>query len=147
MFIKLTFMWLSALFLQVELYFPNQNHLGTLKMTTDDTYLESCGRLVPALKRVGEAWVNHLSERRLYVSIAASISSSWIPTDTLINICCGLSATKNKRSFKWWDMSEKLNWDTYLSQKRTPEDNLKNFLPISTSNYSKAKPKVKNVSV
>lgn len=104
MFIKLMFMWLTASFLQVKVYLPNQNHFRTLKMTSDETYLESCGRLVPALNRVGEAWVNHFSERRLYVSIAASISSSWIPTDTLINICCGLSATKNKRSFKWWDV-------------------------------------------
>jgi len=36
-----------------------------LKVTIGDIYLESCGRLVPALKRVGEAWVNHFSERRL----------------------------------------------------------------------------------
>ncbi len=29
------------------------------------SYLESCGRLVPALKSVGEAWVNHFSDSRL----------------------------------------------------------------------------------
>lgn len=28
-------------------------------------HLDSCGLLVPALNRVGEAWVNHFSDSRL----------------------------------------------------------------------------------
>lgn len=28
-------------------------------------YLDSCGLLVPALNRVGEAWVNHFSDSKL----------------------------------------------------------------------------------
>lgn len=30
-------------------------------------YLDSCGRHVPALNSVGEAWVNHFSDNKLYV--------------------------------------------------------------------------------
>lgn len=56
-------------------------------------YLDSWGLVVPALNRVGEAWVNHFSESRLYVSTAASMSPLWIPTATLISMCWGLSAT------------------------------------------------------
>lgn len=32
---------------------------------------ESCGRGVPALNSVGEAWVNHRCDSRWYVSTAA----------------------------------------------------------------------------
>ena len=98
--------------------FPSQDPFRTLKAMIDGTYLESCGRLVPALKRVGEAWVNHFSERRLYVSIAASISSLWIPTDTLINICCGLSATKNKGNFHMMGYIRTTRLRHVLSQKK-----------------------------
>lgn len=59
------------------------------------TYLDSWGLLVPALKSVGEAWVNHFSDSRLYVSMAASMSVLWIPTDTRINMCWGRSATEH----------------------------------------------------
>ena len=55
---------------------------------------ESCGRGVPALKRVGDACVNHLCDRRWYVSMAASMFSLWIPTETLMSICWGLSTTR-----------------------------------------------------
>ena len=55
---------------------------------------ESCGWQVPALKRVGEAWVNHFSERRLYVSKMEGMSFPWIPIDTRISMCCGRSATR-----------------------------------------------------
>ena len=56
-------------------------------------YLDSWGLLVPALNRVGEAWVNHFSDSRLYVSMAESMSLLWTPTATLISMCWGLSAT------------------------------------------------------
>ena len=54
---------------------------------------ESCGRGVPALKSVGEACVNQRSESMWYVSIAASMSCLWIPTDTRMSMCWGRSAT------------------------------------------------------
>jgi hypothetical protein len=54
---------------------------------------DSCGRGVPALKSVGEACVKYFSDRKLYVSIAASMSVPWMPTDTRISMCCGRSAT------------------------------------------------------
>lgn len=35
------------------------------KKKKESPYLDSCGLLVPALNRVGEAWVNHLSDSKL----------------------------------------------------------------------------------
>ena len=51
-----------------------------------------CGAGVPALNIVGVACVNHFSDIRWYVSIAASMSALWMPSDTRISICCGRSA-------------------------------------------------------
>lgn len=53
---------------------------------------ESCGVGVPALKRVGEACVKSLRLMRSYVSMAASMSSPWMPTDTRMSMCDGRSA-------------------------------------------------------
>ena len=36
---------------------------------------DNCGLGVPALNKVGVAWINHFSDIKLYVSIAALISS------------------------------------------------------------------------
>ena len=33
------------------------------------TYLDNCGLIVPALKRVGDACVNHFSDNKLYVCV------------------------------------------------------------------------------
>ena len=58
-----------------------------------------CGAGVPALNIVGVACVNHFSDIRWYVSIAASMSLLWMPSDTRISICCGRSAgTPSSRS-------------------------------------------------
>ena len=51
-----------------------------------------CGEGVPALNIVGVACVNHFCDMRLYVSMAESISVLWMPIDTRISICCGLSS-------------------------------------------------------
>ena len=52
-----------------------------------------CGVGVPALNIVGDAWVNHFSAIRLYVSIAASMSRLWMPSATRMSMCCGRSTT------------------------------------------------------
>ena len=53
--------------------------------------LLSCGVGVPALYSVGEACVIILADSMRYVSIARSRSSSWMPSATRINMCCGRS--------------------------------------------------------
>jgi len=55
---------------------------------------DSCGRGVPALKRVGEAWVNQRSLSSVYVLTAASASPVWMPHATRISMCCGRSITR-----------------------------------------------------
>lgn len=55
---------------------------------------DSCGRGVPALNSVGEAWVNQRSERRWYVWMADTRSSLWMPTATLMSMCWGRSTTE-----------------------------------------------------
>ena len=54
---------------------------------------ESCGRGVAALNMVGEACVKSFSDIMLYVSMASSMSSPWMPTATRISMCCGRSTT------------------------------------------------------
>ena len=51
------------------------------------------GKGVPALKSVGVACVNHFWLSSWYVSRTRAMSLPWMPTDTRINICCGLSAS------------------------------------------------------
>ena len=72
---------------------PSKEKLRLVKCLARTAHLESCGRRVAALNRVGEACVNHFSESRLYVSITDSMSSPWMPTETRISMCCGRSTT------------------------------------------------------
>ena len=55
---------------------------------------DSWGRGVPALNRVGLACVNQRWLMRWYVSMAASMSSLWMPTATRMSMCCGRSTTR-----------------------------------------------------
>ena len=63
---------------------------------------------MPALNRVGVAWVNQPSLIMLYVSITLSMSSLWMPTATRINICWGRSAIWPS-IFKRYERSRVLN--------------------------------------
>lgn len=52
-----------------------------------------CGLGVPALNSVGVACVNSRWDMRSYVSMTLSMLSLWMPTDTRMIMCCGLSTT------------------------------------------------------
>ena len=54
--------------------------------------LDIWGLGVPALNKVGVACVNQPSLIMLYVSMALSMSSLWMPTATRMSMCCGRSA-------------------------------------------------------
>ena len=69
---------------------------------------DSWGFGVPELNNVGVAWVKYFFDIKVYVSIAASRSSKWIPIETLINICWGLS-TVTPFNFRRYDLSSVLN--------------------------------------
>ena len=62
---------------------------------------------VPELNNVGVAWVKYFLDINSYVSIAASKSFRWIPIETLINMCCGLSAI-SPFNFNKYDLSKVL---------------------------------------
>jgi len=58
-----------------------------------------CGRGVPALKRVGVAWMNKPRDILSYVSSTEGISFPWIPMETRMNRYCGVSI--NFPSARW----------------------------------------------